>query len=119
MPAQPEHALLGEKRAFQVHDADDVATLLEDSGAETVKIIGNSYASTITLTGPARMAHKVALRRIGEGRPIHKFGVIIGIATRDIAPGEWVHLHNCRSQVDARSSTLDLQTGASTDIAYE
>jgi len=38
--------------------------------------------------------------------------VVIGIATRRIEPGEWVHLHNCRSQLDERSGSFDVQTGA-------
>jgi hypothetical protein len=40
-----------------------------------------------------------------------KYGVTIGLATRDIDAGEWVHLHNCRSLLDEGSSTLDLHTG--------
>ncbi|HHS82186.1 MAG TPA: altronate dehydratase, partial [Devosia sp.] len=38
--------------------------------------------------------HKGALRRIGAGEPVIKFGQIIGFASTDIAPGEWVHTHN-------------------------
>jgi altronate dehydratase small subunit len=44
--------------------------------------------------------------------------VPIGIATTAIEPGAWVHLHNCRSRVDERSSHLDLKTGAALDTAY-
>jgi hypothetical protein len=44
---------------------------------------------------------------------------VIGSASRDIAPGEWVHLHNCVSRFDERSKTLDVQTGAVTDTIYE
>lgn len=43
------------------------------------------------------MAHKLALLPIGEGQAVIKFGVPIGIATRPIAPGELVHVHNIRS----------------------
>jgi hypothetical protein len=48
-----------------------------------------------------------------------KFGVAIGRATRDIAVGQWVHLHNCASSFDQRSQTLELHTGAVTDTKYE
>jgi hypothetical protein len=30
-----------------------------------------------------------------------------------------VHLHNCQSQLDERSSTLDLHTGLPGDTRYE
>jgi altronate hydrolase len=38
--------------------------------------------------------HKVALRPIPQGEAIRRYGQIIGFASRDIAPGEHVHLHN-------------------------
>jgi hypothetical protein len=48
-----------------------------------------------------------------------KYGVEIGEATTAIVPGDWVHLHNCGSKLDARSNTLDLHTGAPKDTLYE
>src|SRR5579862_3206509 len=39
--------------------------------------------------------HKFAIRAIGTGAPVLKFGQIIGFAKIDIPPGEWVHEHNC------------------------
>ena len=44
--------------------------------------------------------HKYALRSIGAGEPVVKYGEIIGRATRDIAEDEWVHTHNVRSHLD-------------------
>ena len=38
--------------------------------------------------------HKYALRDIAAGENIVKYGVPIGRATEDIAPGQWVHTHN-------------------------
>ena len=38
--------------------------------------------------------HKAAVRAIALGSPALKFGQIIGFATQDIAPGDWVHEHN-------------------------
>jgi altronate dehydratase small subunit len=38
---------------------------------------------------------------------------------RRIEPGDWVHLHNCRSQLDERSGSFDIHTGAPEDNAYE
>lgn len=41
--------------------------------------------------------HKRALKAIKKGEPIIKYGNPIGIATADIAEGEWVHIHNLKT----------------------
>lgn len=61
--------------------------------------------------------HKVALRDIAVNEAVVKFGVRIGHATKPITRGAWVHLHNLASDVDDRSGTLDLHSGAPTDTA--
>lgn len=43
------------------------------------------------------MAHKIARVAIAAGETIRKYGMPIGIATADIAPGAHVHVHNIRS----------------------
>ena len=43
------------------------------------------------------MGHKLALRSVGKGDPILKYGSPIGSATSDISVGEHVHLHNIKS----------------------
>jgi hypothetical protein len=106
-------------RAFQVHPADNVATLLDDARPGPVTVSGGGDSLVIEVTRPVALAHKIALREIPEGGPVIKYGVQIGIATRRIRPGEWVHLHNCRSAQDERSSTLDVESGATTDTPYE
>lgn len=106
-------------RAFQVHPKDNVATLLDDAPSGPVEITGPETPLVVTVRRPVAMAHKIALRPIAEGDPVVKYGVQIGIATREIQPGEWVHLHNCRSALDERSSTLDVESGAATDMPYE
>ena len=39
--------------------------------------------------------HKVAVRPHAVGEAIRRYGQIIGFATETIAPGDWVHTHNC------------------------
>ena len=39
--------------------------------------------------------HKMAAAPIAAGAPVRKFGQIIGFAKSAIAPGQWVHEHNC------------------------
>lgn len=103
---------------FQIARADNIATLLADAEAGVVTIRGDGEAREIRLTQPIKMGHKVALRAIDAGEAVVKYGVTIGAATRKIAPGEWVHLHNCRSVYDAGSSKLDAATGAREEMPY-
>ena len=103
------------KTCFQVHPSDNVATLLEDAAAETVLVLG---AGELTLVEPIRIGHKTAIHSIPEGDPVIKYGVRIGHATQPICAGNWVHLHNCASDYDERSGTLDGETGASGDMNY-
>ncbi len=106
------------KRCFQVNPEDNVATLLEDAGAEPVTILGSSQNRTISLLEEVSLGHKVCTRPVSQGDLIVKYGVPIGFATRDIATGAWVHLHNCSSRVDERSNHLDVKTGVAKDTAY-
>jgi hypothetical protein len=108
-------------RCFQVHPSDSVATLLDDvqTAPTTVRLLGSRDRGEVTATEPIVQAHKIALRDIRAGEPIVKFGVAIGAASTDIRAGQWVHLHNCKSNFDQRSQTLDVHTGATTDTKYE
>ncbi len=45
-------------------------------------------------TGPVPSGHKVAIRAIGVGESVLKYGQTIGYATQPIAAGDHVHLHN-------------------------
>ena len=105
-------------RSFQVHPADNVATALDDLAPGQVQVLGSMAGRVVGAEEAIPLGHKIALRGIGAGEAIVKFGVPIGIATRAIEPGAWVHLHNCRSQVDERSSHLDVKTGAALDTTY-
>lgn len=42
--------------------------------------------------------HKIAVRAVAEGEPVTKYGQTIGVASRPIAEGEHVHLHNLAMQ---------------------
>jgi hypothetical protein len=104
--------------AFQVHASDNVTTLLGEAAAgATLEIIGPAQPPHLAVRETIALGHKVALAAIPEGAPITKFGVVIGIAVRPIKPGEWVHLHNCRSQLDERSGHFDVHTGEPPVIA--
>lgn len=83
-----------------------------------VTIVGPAGKREIAACEKIALGHKVALASINKGQAVTKFGVVIGIAARQIKPGEWVHLHNCRSQLDERSGSFDVHTGEPGDNAY-
>ncbi|OAN60182.1 altronate hydrolase [Sphingomonas sp. TDK1] len=75
---------------FQIDPRDPVATALRD-------VVAGETASGITVCQDIPKGHKVALRPIAAGEPVHKFGFPIGRATRAIEAGEHVHTHNVQT----------------------
>jgi len=102
-------------RCFQIHANDNVATLLDDAAGDA-QVIGGP-PQEIRLLEKIQRGHKVALKDLAAGDAVIKFGVRIGHATQPIPRGAWVHLHNLASDLDQRSGTLDLHSGAPTDTA--
>ena len=105
--------------AFQIDATDNVATMLSDVEERgEVLLAGEGGGSIVGAAEAIRGGHKIALRPVAEGEAVLKYGFPIGHATRAIAAGEWVHLHNCASNFDAISSSLDLHSGARTETRY-
>src|SRR6476620_1740086 len=48
----------------------------------------------VVVAGLVPPGHKVATRAIAAGAPVRRYNQIIGFASRPIAPGDHVHLHN-------------------------
>jgi altronate hydrolase len=40
--------------------------------------------------------HKIAAKAIRAGEPVRKYNAVIGVAARDIEPGDYVHSHNLK-----------------------
>ena len=90
-----------------LHETDNVATALVDLELGTTIELDRpgpparrpaQSVQTVTLRRAIPFGHKVALAAIVAGRPVIKYGEVIGLATADIAPGEHVHVHNVESQ---------------------
>lgn len=105
--------------AFRIDSGDNVATLLDDAGPGAVSLRGAGSDGCVVLVESIGLGHKVALEDIAAGEAVRKFGVVIGAATCAIPRGAWVHLHNCRSRYDARSTGFDVHTGVAADTVYE
>ena len=104
---------------FQINPTDNTAVMLEDGApAAVVQVISAGQATTINLTQAIAYGHKVALADIAQNAPVFKYGIRIGHATQPICAGDWVHLHNCASDYDERSSSLEIESGKPTDTVY-
>ena len=89
-----------ENIALKVTDKDNVATIFADDltdGSRVTVLDKRGERQEYTVKGTVPYGHKIALVPIKKGELIIKYGEEIGIATRDIAPGEYVHVHNLDS----------------------
>ncbi len=73
-----------------LHQMDDVLIARAAIAANTV-LAGHG---SLLVKSDIPAAHKVAVRAIGMGKAVKRYGQIIGFATQDIAAGEHVHTHN-------------------------
>ncbi len=88
-----------EVRCILLKAEDSVAVLPEGGKA------GQSLSGTgVVLRDDIPAGHKAALRDIPRGGPVVKYGHPMGRASRDIAPGEKVHVHNVESALRAEWS---------------
>jgi altronate hydrolase len=78
-------------KAILLGPGDDVAVAKESLAAGT-KL--NFKGTCIELSTDVPQGHKIALRTVAVDAPVRKYGQIIGFATREIAPGDHVHVHN-------------------------
>ena len=83
------------KRALIMHPKDNVATTLKEiQSGDTVQIPRCDEVCTVTATDDIPFGFKIAIAEIPEGATILKYGETIGMASRPIAKGELVHVHN-------------------------
>jgi altronate hydrolase len=83
-------------RALRLNASDNVVIAVDEFPAGMAVVPGVPARERIP------RGHKMAAIPIQSEAPIRKFGQIIGFASRPIAPGEWVHEHNCAVREFAR-----------------
>ena len=91
---------MSEPPGFLAHNEGDLV-------AVAIRDLGPGPAEGAFLRGPASvrvelldavpLGHKLALADIAAGQDIIEYGQQVGVATRDIARGGYVHVHNVRS----------------------
>jgi len=86
-------------QAIVIDGKDNVATIVGGTlrkGASIQTQVGKKRA-TLRARAGIPPGHKVALSPISKGEAVMKYGESIGSATRDIAKGDHVHVHNIES----------------------
>jgi altronate hydrolase len=76
-------------RALRLHAQDNVMVAVDEIRP------GDAPVGAPAALERVPRGHKIATATIAEGEPVRKFGQIIGFASTTIAPGQWVHEHNC------------------------
>jgi altronate hydrolase len=88
---------------LQLNPADPLVVATRDLAVGEAVGIGD-----LTPSEPIGRGHKLAIKPIESGAPVRKLGQIIGVATREIHPGQHIHVHN----LEFRPSAADHAIGA-------
>lgn len=87
---------------FLLHrPGDSVGVATEDIKAGTPatgRLRESPETVAVTVTDDVPLGHKIAVRAMAKGDKVIEYGVEIGVATADIAPGQHVHVHNLKGQ---------------------
>ena len=91
-------------QAIVMKPKDNVCTVVEaiPTGVEVGMEVGGEVIRIISAEA-IPVGHKLAIRPIGQGEIIMKYGEVIGRATQNIGVGQHVHVHNlesCRGRGD-------------------
>jgi len=84
---------------IKIHPGDNVAVALIDAEPGEVIEPGIRLRASEKIRG----GHKVALAHVPTGAAVVKYRYPIGVASRDISPGEWVHVHNLKSALTEKN----------------
>ena len=82
------------KEFIRIRPADTVAVALKPLKAGSVIQLSEG---TVTLQEDIPQGHKFALTEIPAEALVIKYSAPVGLATRSIRPGEWVHIHNMKT----------------------
>ena len=90
------------RHKFLVHNRGDhvgVAVDAVEAGDAIHGIIleDDSQTEAITARSAIPLGHKVALADLPAGAAVIEYGVPIGVLTRDVVRGDYVHTHNLKT----------------------
>ncbi len=81
-------------RVMVLAPGDNVAIAKTDLAEGTrLEVVGGQ----VTLRAKILTGHKFAFKPVAKGEKLVKYGAPIGVATQNISPGEYMHIHNVAS----------------------
>lgn len=85
--------------AMIIEKSDNVATCLAKvKRGEKVQLMRNGRRGrTIKANQDIPYIHKICIKPLKKGQHCMKYGLSIGIASRDIKVGDYIHVHNVES----------------------
>ena len=104
MPSQPLSGV-----AVHLRPQDNVVIATKPIPAGTVL---ETAGIKLTVASRVGLGHKLAVQPIKKGDAVYKYGQIIGFASTEIAPGDWVHTQNVSADLFARDYAYCSETPA-------
>ena len=93
-----ERRITVKRKSILLNELDNVATVLTPlKKGEKVSVDVAGRSAEVEALEEIPFGHKLALRDIAAGEEVLKYGLPIGKALEAIRAGNWVHVHNCRS----------------------
>lgn len=80
-------------------DSVVVSGAISDTDSGKAVVPGSAVSSgTLLANEDIRRFHKIAMTDLAMGEAVVRDGYVIGVARCAIARGDWVHIHNIKSQ---------------------
>lgn len=84
-------------RAVVLHKEDNVGTLIDSARKGEACTLQGERTGSVPLVADIAFGHKICIAATPAGGDILKYGQVIGRASKAIAAGEHVHVHNVES----------------------
>ncbi len=82
-------------------DTDNVGVVtVASKKGDVVRFKKGDGVQEVTLRADIPIYHKFCVKPVKKGEPVIKYGEQLGLASQDIATGDYVHTHNLESQRD-------------------
>lgn len=104
------------KKVMKISSNDNVVVALEKILKDEELNIDNEK---ITIAEDIDLGHKIAIHEIPINDSVIKYGEMIGVAISNIKSGEWVHTHNCKTNLNEHEEYKYEPNAKSTEINHE
>lgn len=82
------------KKIIVLNPLDNVGVVISNfSKGEIINIDGEAICASSDIT----FGHKIALKDLSRGDVVKKYGVAIGVMTKEVKSGALIHVHNMES----------------------